>query len=324
MVLKCSARYFLDLYRSKRLQLIVFDEVHKILTDSSFRDSFDNFDVLQKVSTPILGLSATIPPCLMDEFIARTRTSWFPIRTSTSRPEFKYFVVKVRKGKLYSTIASHVKKRMAESDDEYKIIVFCRSIADATACADACGVEAYTASTDLELRVSLMSDWILGKQRIMVSTSILGCGLDVPNVREVVHANPSHTMLDQYQEDSRGGRGGESCRVTTYVEEGFKFYTTDGQMGKQELLDWVKTLQCRRIIPSLYLDGVATECLLLPGAELCDVCEVLLAHTPPTHPRRLPVIRKSFDTAGRDKAPLSNTDSQSMARYAKIINLFRI
>jgi superfamily II DNA helicase RecQ len=50
-----------------------------------------------------------------------------------------------------------------------------------------------------------MVRWIAGKPKIMTSTSILGCGIDYHNIRDVIHRDPSFSMLDQYQEDSRGG-----------------------------------------------------------------------------------------------------------------------
>lgn len=76
----------------------------------------------------------------------------------------------------------NLRKQMQELDRDYMVMVFCRSVEDAAACAEHCRVQPYTGSTDLQECVSIMSNWLSGKHRVMVSTSILGCGLDVMNM----------------------------------------------------------------------------------------------------------------------------------------------
>lgn len=44
---------------------------------------------------------------------------------------------------------------------------------------------------------------------VVVSTSAFGVGVDIPDIRYVIHAGPSYTFLDYIQEAGRGGRDGD-------------------------------------------------------------------------------------------------------------------
>ena len=50
-----SHRYLQELEHSDRLNIIVFDEVHKVLTDSDYRDPFKSFSVLNLVKTILVS-----------------------------------------------------------------------------------------------------------------------------------------------------------------------------------------------------------------------------------------------------------------------------
>jgi hypothetical protein len=120
-----------------------------------------------------------------------------------------------------------------------------------------------------------MKLWRTGINKVMVSTSLLGCGLDYLHVRDVIHRGPSFTMLDQYQEDSRGGRDGLECGATTFVSDDMKIYPPENthDLGFKVLIDSMNDkVTCRRMAPTLYLDGRAVQCVTLPGAVYCQNC----------------------------------------------------
>jgi len=125
----------------------------------------------------------------------------------------------------------------------------------------------------------------------MSATSSLGCGFDYPHIRDVVHCDLAHSVIDQYQEDSQGGRDGEACNATTFLLANRTCPPDDSlfRIGVDEVYTWSKTRdQCHYIIPSLFLDGVVITCMLLPGAELCDYCKSMLEKPPPSRPYSLP------------------------------------
>ena len=180
-----------------------------------------------------------------------------------------------------SSIATYLQDRVLTYKEKDRAIVFCRSIQNVTSLAKLLKVHPFSSPGDdekkLEKNREAMVKWISGENNVMTSTSILGCGIDYPHIRDVIHRDPSFTMIDQYQEDSRGGRDGVECRATTFVVDK-KHYKVpsdkEHDMGTQALYDSMYELhQCRRIAPGLYFDGRAIQCINIVGAVFCDFCE---------------------------------------------------
>jgi len=62
----------------------------------------------------------------------------------------------------------------------------------------------------------------LSKPRIVVATKAFGMGVDLPNIRFVVHAHVSDSLEDYYQEIGRGGRDRRECHaITVYSPDDF-------------------------------------------------------------------------------------------------------
>ena len=125
----------------------------------------------------------------------------------------------------------------------------------------------------------------------MVSMSILGCGLDYSYVCDMVHHGPSYTMMDHYQEDSRGGRDGLECVATTFFVPNQKYSmpTSQYDLRTRVLYDSLYgEVNCLRMATTLYLDGCAVQCISIPGASFCKNCESQCGFIPP--PLLLPQV----------------------------------
>ena len=194
-----------------------------------------------------------------------------------------------------ASIVEHLHQVISTYQKDDHAIVFCRSKDQVIALANLFKIHPYFApgNDDEQVRRNkeAMVKWISGDNAIMTSTSILGCGLDYGHIRDVVHRDPSFSMLDQYQEDSRGGRDGRECRATMFVVQSKKYQVPHDQqydLGTHALFkSMCKTSQYRRLAYTLYLDGQATQCVMLPGASFCDICEGLakeMVSTPSTFP----------------------------------------
>ena len=73
---------------------------------------------------------------------------------------------------------------------------------------------------DPEKREKYELDFIHGKKRIMVATTAFGMGVDVPDIRLVIHFNLPLSVIDYYQQIGRAGRDGEKAHcVLLYTEE---------------------------------------------------------------------------------------------------------
>ena len=63
---------------------------------------------------------------------------------------------------------------------------------------------------------------LLSKPRIVVATKAFGMGVDLPNIRFVIHAHVSDSLEDYYQEIGRGGRDRKNCyAITIYSPDDF-------------------------------------------------------------------------------------------------------
>lgn len=281
-----SHSHLKELEHTNRLNIIVFDEIHKVLTDKEYRDPFKHFSVLNLVQTILVGLTGSLPPQLLDSFLEATKTTWRVIRTPSHRRELRYEIKRVPLQHLYSTIVKDLSENVYKYSSEDRAMVFCRSQNAAEKLAQYFGVPAYTSQTE-STNAETMKAWLGGIQKVMVSTSILGCGLDYSSVRDVIHVDVAHSMLDQHQQESRGGRDGILCRATTYVPLGRipPPMTDSADFGRKELYAWSEQdNQCLRNIPSKYLDGVDVTCAILPGCVPCTYCAKEMEPSVPIRP----------------------------------------
>lgn len=286
-----SNRFISDLEYQRRLGPLVFDEIHKVITDSGYREAFKNFSALHTVKAVVFGLTGSLPPALYPVLCEFTAMTWKILRTSSVRKELKYQVVSVTEKDMNSSILAHLQKSVTSYSTEDRGIVFCRSKSQVDSLAALFNVEPYYAVHEdeegLRKNQETKDRWLSGETKVMVSTSILGCGMDYAHIRDVVHRDPSFTMMDQYQEDSRGGRDGLESRATTFIVQGKKYRVPDSpyNLGTQLLYDSLNDIhQCQRIAPTQYLDGKARQCVTIPGAVFCDYCENCVASSLPEFP----------------------------------------
>lgn len=243
-----------------------------------------------------------MPPDLIDRFAELTSTSWRILRTPSTRKEIKYTVTHTKSQNIPNLIHNMLDSHLPTYAPADRSMIFCRTKSIAEEYASFFQVAAYTSQTGQDQQEQIMQDWIEGRTKVMVCTSILGCGFDYPHVRDVFHVNPSYTLFDQYQEDSRAGRDGQPCRATTFVAHDFKpSASAQTECGAQELLQWAANKHsCLRRIPSQYLDGVTTECILLPGAQLCSTCEKNMAiDTTPRAPQLSSTVGNTQPSSNR-------------------------
>lgn len=244
-----------------------------------------------------------------------TAMSWNIIRTPSSRKELKYEVIKVSSDlNMDSAIVEHVHRAISSYQPDDRAIVFCRSKENVRNLATLFKTHPYYApddDEDLKRNNEAMVRWVTGESKVMTSTSILGCGMDYSHIRDVVHRDPSFNMLDQYQEDSRGGRDGLQCRATTFIVDKKVYSITNPgcDLGSKVLYEsLVDPKQCRRIAPTIFLDGQASQCITLPGAQFCDICESAVTMSSSGRPFSIPTQPA---TKMSNLTPVSNPVSSS-------------
>jgi hypothetical protein len=96
-------------------------------------------------------------------------------------------------------------------------------------------------------------------------------GVDIPDIRWVIHVRPPRNLLDYGQESGRAGRDGLMAEAIILNQPSREpsYSQTGDQLGSQALREYFKD-GCRRAVLQQYLDGHANQCE--EGGELCDWC----------------------------------------------------
>lgn len=198
---------------------------------------------------------------------------------------------------LLAALITYIKERCATYGPKDRLMIFCRSVAEAENLAQIFGTEAYHAKQAPETNKKTYDRWTTGDIIIQVATSLLGTGLDYAAVRDVIMFHFPYTFFDMKQQFERAGRDGLVVYASTFITKKEKVLYKDVPdrlpLGQQEMEDWGKRDDlCRQIGPSLYFDGTAQVCSMLiePGIEtvLCDVCQANSSRAPPKQPIPMP------------------------------------
>ena len=266
-----------------------FEEIHKIWSDISYRPVFQFIHRISTVHVPVFGTSGTLPEHLLDTLPELTSTVWKTIRMPSNRKELVYEIRRLpREQRLQEAIVEYWQRIHSSYREEDRCLVFCRTIAQCKSLATLLGVDPYHRDCQDDSAVQKFKQ---GTQKILPTTVKLGCGFHYSHIRDVIHMDIAYSMVDQLQEDSRGGRDGLPCNAITFVSEGFPSFkdTKEYDLRATAVYQWAKeTERCLRIAPSLFLDGVPVTCCLI-GAQLCANCTNQLVKPPPSLARSLPI-----------------------------------
>lgn len=138
---------------------------------------------------------------------------------------------------------------------------------------------AYHAGLDSEIREKRQRRFLLDDGLVMCATVAFGMGVDKPDVRFVVHADPPKSIEAYWQEVGRGGRDGE-------IAEGYCLY---GPADMRKLVRWAEQSDAKEEIRQVqirktrqlfgFLDGVACRrggvrrYFAEQNVEDCGVCD---------------------------------------------------
>ena len=194
------------------INYIVVDEAHCISQwGYDFRPDYLNVGELRKlVDAPVIALTATATPKVTEDIAARLsinpdNPSFNILRGGFERPNLSYIVRECRdKAGQLLDICRGVKGSG---------IVYLRSrrrCEEVAALLRAEGESAsfYHAGLGTKSRSERQEAWKRGEIRVMVCTNAFGMGIDKPDVRFVVHWEPTESIESYFQEAGRAGRDG--------------------------------------------------------------------------------------------------------------------
>jgi superfamily II DNA or RNA helicase len=301
-------RDFVNRLRSRQqLDRVVVDECHMVLdAGDSFRPELRALgQTIAEWGVQVVCLTATLSP--RDEAALYRVMGWVAgrvtmFRIPTTRKNIRYRVVESGP----ASIEDHVCQEVAAMVARYptgKVIVYGGTVERVEALGGMLACPVYHAQVADEADKSkIIRRWIQDGG-VIVATNALGVGLDVPDVRAVVHAGVPHRIRDYAQESGRGGRDGQPSEAVIVVRGGARPPTQGRPVDGIEA--FVGGSVCRRAVLGEVMDGRVDEASCQPDEEACDVCA----------PDRSGTMENDADPAGGD--PGEDAAFQTMTREAE-------
>ncbi|HEY3814519.1 MAG TPA: DNA helicase RecQ [Caulobacteraceae bacterium] len=162
---------------------------------------------------------------------------------------------------------------------------------------------AYHAGLDKSLRHDRLHEFLDEEDRVMVATIAFGMGVDKPDVRFVIHADPPSSIEAYWQEIGRAGRDGEPAEgITLYGSADLGWGLK--RILEREMDDQVKSVQLAKV-RQLYamLDGMncrpgsVRRYFGETGVEPCGRCD--LCCTPPAATDATEAAQKALSAVHR-------------------------
>lgn len=272
-VSKTFQMFLIRVKATHQLERIVIDECHVVLDSrGDFRPKLQRLGELLVAETQMVMLSATLPPSEEEEFfrcmmIPSAQVTRF--RAPTTRKNVRYLVAASEGGnggrrtiEADERVVRLVEQKLIQYPSG-KIIVYGNSVGRVKEMAAALGCEAYY--RDVDNKSEVFRRVVGATSRVVVATNALGLGIDMPDIRVVIHMDPIRSLRDFAQESGRAGRDGNVSESIIMIEG----RPQDAAGPMTQLGDG---RQCCRVILDGYLDGRVDRMECEDGEERCWRC----------------------------------------------------
>jgi ATP-dependent DNA helicase RecQ len=241
--------YALERLSAAPLALIAVDEAHCVSQwGHDFRPEYRALGRLAEIfpRVPRLAVTATADARTRADIRAELRLEGAAeFVASFARPELALSAERKRP-KPHDRVAALVKARAGQSG-----IVYSGSRDGSEKLAERLAAEgviakAYHAGLDKSVRHDRLS-WFLGEESaVMVATIAFGMGIDKPDVRFVIHADPPAAIEAYWQEIGRAGRDGDPAEGITLYGAGDMNWALE-RIRRREMPEAVAQVQARKV-----------------------------------------------------------------------------
>lgn len=130
-------------------------------------------------------------------------------------------------------------------------------------------VSMYTRASTDEMKKKIMA--LFSQEtctlRVIIATTSFSMGIDIPDIRQVIHWNPPAEVEQYVQEIGRAGRDGKDSEATLMFDKANRYTTLAMKMYAE-----CKT-ECRR--KNLFGNFIKYDHNTDPHCKCCDVCEMI-------------------------------------------------
>jgi ATP-dependent DNA helicase RecQ len=276
----------LDRLARQKISLIAIDEAHCVSQwGHDFRPEYRMLGRLAELfpGVPRVAVTATADARTREDIRNELRLEGAAeFVASFARPELRLLAER-KQGRGDKRVIELVKARAGGSG-----VVYSGSRDGADRLAEALRAEgvpalAYHAGLDRKLRNDRLMQFLNAEEQVMVATIAFGMGVDKPDVRFVIHADPPPSIEAYWQEVGRAGRDGEPAEgITLYsaADMAWAFRRIEGR----EISEEVARGQGRKV-RQLYamLDGMSCRAAAVrryfgeEAVEACGQCDLCLA-----------------------------------------------
>ena len=292
----CIVKWYVSLHHDHVLQTITYIAWSSYYRGmgSVFRAWYGEVAQLRSLlprGVPFVALTATsttlVRRIIMDQLLMEDVAL---IETSPERVNIRYAIVKASRDLQLSFqwLIDRLKTDKSRTD---KTIIFCRTIHTCSSLFKIFLYELreeayhplgskksiptrlfamYHAKVDSDDKLEILESFRKqeGTIRVLFSTVAFGMGVDISNIRLVIHYGPAADVDDYFQESGRAGRDGLSSTAILYLYPGCLL----GNVSK-DMKEYCQATKCRRLALLSYFGHRQTIFDESSMHKCCDVCQ---------------------------------------------------